>query len=73
MSRDGFPPQSGNDSSSKTDIYGAKRGSVGYCSSYSKRKQAMLSIQYDNFKDLKSFTKDVYNGMKTDTEGKWVN
>ena len=33
----------------------------------------VVPMRYNNFKDLKSFTKEEYSGMKTDTEGNNVN
>ena len=33
----------------------------------------VVPMKYNNFKDLKSFTKEEYSNMKTDTEGKKVN
>ena len=33
----------------------------------------VVPMRYNNFKDLKSFTKEEYSGMKTDTEGNKVN
>lgn len=33
----------------------------------------VVPMRYNNFKDLKSFTKEEYSGMKTDTEGNKIN
>lgn len=33
----------------------------------------VVPMRYNNFKDLKSFTKKEYSGMKIDTEGYKVN